>query len=89
MACGFKSHFEHQQVGGLCLALYAENANRKSGETKIPCFRKMCRCEGGSSKGLFPWGHNVSMLWGALPDQLAEMAYAFYVPVAESEYAQR
>ena len=38
----------------------------------------MCRCEGGSSKDLFPWGHNVSMLWGALPDQLAETAYAYF-----------
>lgn len=38
----------------------------------------MCRYEGGSSKGLFPWGHNVSMLWGALPDQLAETACAYF-----------
>ena len=34
----------------------------QEGEAKIPCLRKMCRCEGGSSKDLFPWGHNVSML---------------------------
>ena len=81
MACGFKSHFEHQR-----LAAYAQHCKQKrqliKGETKILVSGR-CVDVGVVSLRASSLGYNVSVLWGALPDQLAETAYAFYVPVVE------